>query len=208
MARSRNRYGRGFSGGRRFSGDGGCPATAAGKENKIGFLWKKNRTIRIGYWQGLRFGLLPIGSIGNTPEDDHQGCFLVWCCQRQHYPTPPHLSNGYFFNFFTSESGAINDIVVINQSPIFNDLFEDKAPIVANDVKRIKFKERQESVRKDIEGAFEVLQEKWHIITRPARIASFSSIVYEMSDQTLRSMSNPEVEKVPINEVLDPILEA
>ncbi|KAJ9560982.1 hypothetical protein OSB04_006142 [Centaurea solstitialis] len=96
-----------------------------------------------------------------------------------------------FLNY--SFQGATNDIIVVNQSPIFNDLFEDIAPdssfsvngthyklgyYLADgiyldtlaDERRIEFKKRQESARKDNERAFAVLQEKWHIFSTPARV--------------------------------------
>ncbi|KAJ9553913.1 hypothetical protein OSB04_017958 [Centaurea solstitialis] len=109
----------------------------------------------------------------------------------------------WIWHAFFGVPGATNDIIVVNQSPVFNDLFEDKAPdssFVANnthynhgyyladgiypewttfvkafryphdDERRIHFKERQESARKDIERTFATLQSKWHMVKRPARV--------------------------------------
>ncbi|KAJ9547806.1 hypothetical protein OSB04_020349 [Centaurea solstitialis] len=39
-----------------------------------------------------------------------------------------------------------------------------------DDERRIHFKERQESARKDIEWTFATLQSKWHMVKRPARV--------------------------------------
>ncbi|GKC42783.1 ALP1-like protein isoform X1 [Tanacetum coccineum] len=44
-----------------------------------------------------------------------------------------------------------------------------KSFTVANSEKNVLFKQKQESVRKDIERAFGVLQGRWHIICQPAR---------------------------------------
>ncbi|KAJ9543663.1 hypothetical protein OSB04_023370 [Centaurea solstitialis] len=109
----------------------------------------------------------------------------------------------WIWHAFFGVPGATNDIIVVNQSPVFNDLFKDKAPdssFVANgthynhgyyladgiypewttfvkafryphdDERRIHFKERQESARKDIERTFATLQSKWHMVKRPARV--------------------------------------
>ncbi|KAJ9560155.1 LOW QUALITY PROTEIN: hypothetical protein OSB04_005315 [Centaurea solstitialis] len=100
----------------------------------------------------------------------------------------------WIWHAFFGVPGATNDIIVVNQSPVFNDLFEDKAPdssFVLNgthynhgyyladgiypeyphdDERRIHFKERQESARKDIERTFATLQSKWHMVKRPARV--------------------------------------
>ncbi|KAJ9554217.1 hypothetical protein OSB04_018262 [Centaurea solstitialis] len=109
----------------------------------------------------------------------------------------------WIWHAFFGVPGATNDIIVVNQSPVFNDLFEDKAPdssFVANnthynhgyyladgiypewttfvkafryphdDERRIHFKERQESARKDIERTFATLQSKWHMVKRPAQV--------------------------------------
>ncbi|KAJ9550918.1 hypothetical protein OSB04_014963 [Centaurea solstitialis] len=100
--------------------------------------------------------------------------------------------------------GATNDIIVVNQSPVFNDLFDNKAPdssFVVNGTqykhgyylvdeiylewstfvkafswpsndKRMEFKTRQESARKDIERTFATLKDKWHVVKYPARVWS------------------------------------
>ena len=56
-----------------------------------------------------------------------------------------------------------------------------KAFSCPQDPKRLKFKQRQESARKDIERAFRVLQGRWVIIKRPGRswsINKLSRIMY------------------------------
>ncbi|GJQ94740.1 ALP1-like protein [Tanacetum coccineum] len=86
-----------------------------------------------------------------------------------------------------------NDINILDNSSLFDDLLDDKAPVapyvvngvefekgyyladgiysqsVANDAKHAYFKKRQEGARKDVERAFGVLQGRWGIIQQPAR---------------------------------------
>ncbi|KAL7605017.1 hypothetical protein Lser_V15G17409 [Lactuca serriola] len=96
---------------------------------------------------------------------------------------------------------ANNDINVLDQSPVFNDIYLGKSHNVhfqangvaykcgyyltdgiypplsvfvksftcPNDPKREKFKEAQESARKDVERAFGVLKRRWHVLTVGAR---------------------------------------
>ncbi|XP_052625753.1 uncharacterized protein LOC128132813 [Lactuca sativa] len=98
-------------------------------------------------------------------------------------------------------AGANNDINVLDQSPVFNDIYLGKShdvPFQANmvvykrgyyltdgiypplsvfvklftcpnDPKRKKFKEAQESARKDVERAFGVLKRRWQVLTVGAR---------------------------------------
>ncbi|CAI9265048.1 unnamed protein product [Lactuca saligna] len=98
-------------------------------------------------------------------------------------------------------AGANNDINVLDQSPVFNDIYLGKShdvPFQANgvaykreyyltdsiypplsdfvksftcpnDPKRKKFKEAQESARKDVERAFDVLKRRWQVLTVGAR---------------------------------------
>ncbi|GJZ26608.1 ALP1-like protein [Tanacetum coccineum] len=99
----------------------------------------------------------------------------------------------WIWHAFFGVAGANNDINVLDNSPLFDDLLDDKAPVapfvvngvgyekgyyladeiypqwetfvksftVANDAKHSYFKKRQESVRKDVERAFGVLQGRW-----------------------------------------------
>ncbi|GJZ13382.1 ALP1-like protein isoform X1 [Tanacetum coccineum] len=81
------------------------------------------------------------------------------------------------------ENNDINvlDINVLDNSQLFDDLLDDKAPVapyvatfvksftVANDAKHAYFKKRQEGAQKDVERAFGVLQGRWGIIQQPAR---------------------------------------
>ncbi|GJY48717.1 ALP1-like protein isoform X1 [Tanacetum coccineum] len=101
----------------------------------------------------------------------------------------------------TARDCVNNDINVLDNSPLFDDIFDDKAPVapyvvndvvfekgyyladgiypqwatfvksfmVANDAKHAYFKKRQESARKDVERAFDVLQGRWGIIQQHAR---------------------------------------
>ncbi|GKE01544.1 ALP1-like protein isoform X1 [Tanacetum coccineum] len=94
-------------------------------------------------------------------------------------------------------AGANNDLTVLNNSPLFDDLLDDIAPVAPFErngvtfekgsyladgiypqwssfvksftVANALFKRKQESARKDIERAFEVLQGSWNIICQPAR---------------------------------------
>ncbi|KAJ9559569.1 hypothetical protein OSB04_004729 [Centaurea solstitialis] len=103
----------------------------------------------------------------------------------------------WIWHAFFGVPGATNDIIVVNQSPIFNDLFENKAPdssFVVNNTHynhgyyladgiypsgrpsypveepRVHFKTRQESARKDIERTFATLKDKWYVVKCPARV--------------------------------------
>nr|GEW84625.1 RNA-directed DNA polymerase, eukaryota, reverse transcriptase zinc-binding domain protein [Tanacetum cinerariifolium] len=62
------------------------------------------------------------------------------------------------------DSGANNDIIVLDNSPLFDDLLDDLAPTVSYVVNG-----RQKSARKDVERAFGVLQGRWGLIQQPAR---------------------------------------
>ncbi|KAL7599961.1 hypothetical protein Lser_V15G22780 [Lactuca serriola] len=65
--------------------------------------------------------------------------------------------------FFGSPS-SINDINVLNRSPIFNNIYDGSAP----DSSFQKFKRAQERARKDVERAFGALKKRWFILKKPA----------------------------------------
>nr|GEU61911.1 nucleotide-binding, alpha-beta plait [Tanacetum cinerariifolium] len=69
------------------------------------------------------------------------------------------------------DSGANNDINILDNSPLFDDLLDDLAHAVpvATDPRRTYFKQRQERARKDVERAFGILQGHWGLIQQPAR---------------------------------------
>ncbi|KAJ9551087.1 hypothetical protein OSB04_015132 [Centaurea solstitialis] len=125
----------------------------------------------------------PVAWRGQFHRGDHAGPTVILEAVASYYE--------WIWHAFFGVPGATNDIIVVNQSPVFNDLFEDKAPdssFVANnthynhgyyladgiypewttfvkafryphdDERRIHFKERQESARKDIERTFATLQ--------------------------------------------------
>ncbi|KAJ9552260.1 hypothetical protein OSB04_016305 [Centaurea solstitialis] len=122
----------------------------------------------------------------------------------------------WIWHAFFGVPGATNDIVVVNQSPVFNDLFEGKAPDSSfnvngthykhgyyltddiypwpTDPKRVEFTKRQESARKDIERAFAVLQEKWHIITNMAQAWTKKKLRYTMYTCIILHIMNREDE--------------
>ncbi|GKC69450.1 putative nuclease HARBI1 [Tanacetum coccineum] len=81
----------------------------------------------------------------------------------------------WIWHAFFGVTGSNNDINVLYQSPIFNDLvdgiYPELAPLVKtisepadDDHKRILYKQKQESTRKDVERAFGVLKKKWAIL--------------------------------------------
>jgi len=106
----------------------------------------------------------------------------------------------WFWHAHFGPTGSNNDINVLHQSPIFEDVYDGKAPecpFQVNNVtykhgyylvdriypewatlikaftcpmdnKRKKFKSAQQLARKDIERAFGVLKQRWHIIHHPA----------------------------------------
>lgn len=114
----------------------------------------------------------------------------------------------WIWHAFFGAAGSNNDINVLNQSNLFKDLIEDRAPdssftvngsnyqkgyyladgiypewatfvksfTCPRDPKRTKFKQYQESARKDVERAFGVLQGRWHIIKNPARAHSVNKL--------------------------------
>ena len=146
-------------------------------------------------------------------------------------------------------AGSNNDRNVLDQSPIFHDMFTGKAPDAPFQVNgrnfrfgyyladgiypsystivkayrfpdgalEEKFKERQESARKDVERAFGVLKAKWHIIKYPGRpylLENLKSIVYAciimhnmMIEEKGRHIS-PYVEHAPQHALYDPGTEA
>nr|GEZ73885.1 putative nuclease HARBI1 isoform X2 [Tanacetum cinerariifolium] len=78
-----------------------------------------------------------------------------------------HLTFTFFNKRISITKRANNDINVLDNSPLFDDLLDDKAPVAP--FVHSYFKKRQESARKDIERAFGVLQGRWGIIQQPAR---------------------------------------
>nr|GEU39719.1 hypothetical protein [Tanacetum cinerariifolium] len=114
----------------------------------------------------------------------------------------------WIWHAFFEVAGANNDLTVLNNSPLFEDLLDDIAPMapfevngvtfkkghyLADDIypqwssfvksflvviseKNALFKRKQESARKDIERAFEVLQGRWHIICQRVRSWTINKI--------------------------------
>ncbi|GJS77670.1 ALP1-like protein [Tanacetum coccineum] len=76
----------------------------------------------------------------------------------------------WIWHAFFRVAGANNDINILDNSPLFDDLLNDTAPVVpyvVNGVgyeKGYPFKKRQEGAQKDVERAFGVLQGRWGII--------------------------------------------
>uniref|UniRef100_A0A0D3DN46 DDE Tnp4 domain-containing protein n=1 Tax=Brassica oleracea var. oleracea TaxID=109376 RepID=A0A0D3DN46_BRAOL len=84
---------------------------------------------------------------------------------------------------YSRGSGTLNDINVLDRSPVFDDIIKGQAPNVTFYVngreyliayyltdgpKAVLFAQRQEAVRKDVERAFGVLQARFAIIKNPA----------------------------------------
>ena len=108
----------------------------------------------------------------------------------------------WIWHAFFGLAGSNNDINVLNQSPLFNDVYNGRAPqcpFQVNNVqyklgyyladgiypewatfvktfrtpldqRRIRFSAAQEAARKDVERAFGVLKQRWHIIQSPTRM--------------------------------------
>ncbi|GKE84751.1 ALP1-like protein, partial [Tanacetum coccineum] len=83
----------------------------------------------------------------------------------------------WIWHGFYGMTGADNDINVLDNSPLFDDLLDDLAPVVlfvksitvATDPKHTNFKQLSEVQRKDVERAFGVLQGRWGLIQQSAR---------------------------------------
>uniref|UniRef100_A0A0D3BBA4 DDE Tnp4 domain-containing protein n=1 Tax=Brassica oleracea var. oleracea TaxID=109376 RepID=A0A0D3BBA4_BRAOL len=90
-----------------------------------------------------------------------------------------------WYTFF-GPPGTLNDINVLDRSPVFDDVINGQAPQVTYSVngreyhmayrwylpemepKTVLFAQRQEAVRKDVERAFGVLQARFAIVKNPA----------------------------------------
>nr|GEX53552.1 reverse transcriptase domain-containing protein [Tanacetum cinerariifolium] len=100
----------------------------------------------------------------------------------------------WIWHAFFSVVGSNNDINTLYQSPLFNDLKTGRAPeipFVANgtisepaddDHKRILYKQKQESTRKDVKQAFGVLKKKWVVLANLTRALKKEGIVNMMGD--------------------------
>nr|XP_043625958.1 uncharacterized protein LOC122597428 [Erigeron canadensis] len=109
----------------------------------------------------------------------------------------------WIWHAYFGTAGSNNDINVLNNSPVFREIIEDRAQDSSFKVngthyrkwyylrssqcllsrtharkkkRRKKFKQYQESARKDVERAFRSLQNQWHILTQPARAKSINRI--------------------------------
>nr|GEX90238.1 putative nuclease HARBI1 isoform X2 [Tanacetum cinerariifolium] len=89
-------------------------------------------------------------------------------------------------------AGANNDINVLDNSPLFDDLLEDKAPVAPF--------VRQESARKDVERAFGVLQGRWGIIQQPARQYHVNNIRRIMYSCIIMHNMNLEDQKMAVTD--------
>ncbi|KAJ9555173.1 hypothetical protein OSB04_009787 [Centaurea solstitialis] len=97
-------------------------------------------------------------------------CPVAWQGQ-YHRGDKPHPSiileaaasqDTWIWHAFFGCPGAMNDLNVLNHSPIFEDVYNGIAPDRT-------FQGAQEAARKDIERAFGILRKRWNIIKQPSR---------------------------------------
>ncbi|XP_071688957.1 uncharacterized protein [Rutidosis leptorrhynchoides] len=83
----------------------------------------------------------------------------------------------WIWHAFFGMAGSNNDINVLNMSPLFNTIKDGTAPTSPFEVNGHHYERRfQESARKDIERAFEVLQGRFAMLKTPARTLDFNKI--------------------------------
>ncbi|XP_074318857.1 uncharacterized protein LOC141655690 [Silene latifolia] len=83
-------------------------------------------------------------------------------------PNPQDLGRLLHMGQARGFPGSLNDINVLQRSPLFNDVLEESTPRVNFSVNGTElFAARQESCRKDVERAFGVLQARFAFIKRP-----------------------------------------
>ncbi|GJZ08888.1 ALP1-like protein isoform X1 [Tanacetum coccineum] len=79
----------------------------------------------------------------------------------------------WIWHAFFEVAYANNDINILDTSPLFDDLLDDKAPVAPYVVNGVGFEKgyylADESAQKDVECAFGVLQGRCGIIQQPAR---------------------------------------
>nr|KAJ0222975.1 hypothetical protein LSAT_V11C200056340 [Lactuca sativa] len=117
------------------------------------------RLLHVGHEQGFP-GML--GSI-DCMHWELKNCLVAWHGQ---YASGDHKS-------------TLNDINMLDRSPIFHELLEVKAPKINFQVngnnynlgpKHALFAKKQEAARKDVERAFGILQARFAIISGPSRM--------------------------------------
>jgi HD superfamily phosphohydrolase YqeK len=132
---------------------------------------------------------------------------------------------------FFGTTGSQNDINVLNKSPLFIEAIRGEAPTVNGNqydmgyyladkiypewaafVKTVNapqsaedklFSQRQESVRKDVEKAFGVLQARFDIVRRPARLWKQADVINIMQACVILHNMIVEDEKDAVTDVLD-----
>ncbi|XP_052621952.1 protein ALP1-like [Lactuca sativa] len=143
-----------------------------------------------------------IGSIDCT-HWKWKNCSIAWKGQYAsgHHGSPSLVlevvasQDLWIWHAFFGVAGSNNDVNVLDQSPIFDDLLNGKAPDApftmnySTFVKAFRhpveeqdkfFKRRQEGARKDVERAFGVLKPKWHIVEHAARPLDLETLRYIM----------------------------
>ncbi|XP_021851893.2 uncharacterized protein [Spinacia oleracea] len=78
----------------------------------------------------------------------------------------------WIWHAFFGTPGTCNEINVLQQSSVFDDIYQVFIPAIRMPMNPVDdlFTQRQESVRKDVERAFGVLQSRFAIIQRPALV--------------------------------------
>ncbi|XP_074346075.1 uncharacterized protein LOC141684835 [Apium graveolens] len=90
----------------------------------------------------------------------------------------------WIWHAFFGLPGSLNDINVLDRSHIFEDLAEGRGPEVRytiNGNKKKYFATAQESVRKDVERAFGVLQSRFAMVRGPSRFWDLHTMKYIMT---------------------------
>ncbi|KAJ9552398.1 hypothetical protein OSB04_016443 [Centaurea solstitialis] len=89
----------------------------------------------------------------------------------------PLVFNDIFEDKAPDSSFVVNDIHYKHEYYLADGIYPEWSTFVKafrypTDERRVEFKKRQESARKDIERTFATLKDKWHVVKRPARVWS------------------------------------
>uniref|UniRef100_A0A0D3CNV7 Uncharacterized protein n=1 Tax=Brassica oleracea var. oleracea TaxID=109376 RepID=A0A0D3CNV7_BRAOL len=123
-----------------------------------------------------RFSLSPLQKCTTAIRVLAYGIINLFSDEYLRRPTPADLQR-------LLEVGTLNDINVLDRSPVFDDIIKGQAPQVTFSVnereyhlayyltdgpKAVLFAQHQEAVRKDVESSFGVLQALFAIVKNPA----------------------------------------
>ncbi|GJT11148.1 probable serine/threonine-protein kinase PBL7 [Tanacetum coccineum] len=93
----------------------------------------------------------------------------------------------WIWHAFYGMAGANNDINVLDNSPLFDDLLDDLAPVVPYVVNGVQYRNGVRSARKDVECAFGVLQRTLVYYSNPGRADEVNHYV-----ESWHKWKNPE----------------